>query len=154
MEWPDEGLVVDGNGGGTLTLDALGGQFWLVLFDNIPAQDPNIRVAAQGLPNVFDAKGLRLIQWDCDPTNLLMPPSNPRLAGVYDLEQGPVDDKSFAVNDRINGILNLTQEGMAVGPCNIIGIAANFLQNPISMPPVRGGFAKVQYIQNVADTAG
>ncbi len=152
VEWPDDGLVVDAKGGGTLTLDALGNQFWLVSFDQIPAQDPNLRVAAEGLPNVFDAKGLRLVQWDCDLSNILAPPSNPRLAGVYDLEEGPTDDKSFAVNDRINGILNLTQEGVEVGNCNIIGIASNFLQNPINMPPVSGGFAKVQYIQNVANT--
>ena len=152
VEWPDDGLVVDAKGGGTLTLDALGNQFWLVSFDQIPAQDPNLRVAAEGLPNVFDAKGLRLVQWDCDLSNPLAPPSNPRLAGVYDLEEGPTDDKSFAVNDRINGILNLTQEGVEVSNCNVIGIAANFLQNPINMPPVSGGFAKVQYIQNVANT--
>ena len=154
VEWPDDGIVVDAEGGGTLTLDALGNQFWLVAFDRIPAQDPNIRVAAAGLPNVFDAKGLRLVQWDCDLSSPLMPPSNPRLAGIYDLEddESDTDDESFAVNDRINGVLNLTQEGVEVGNCNIIGVAANFLQNPINMAPVSGGFAKVQYIQNVADT--
>ena len=153
MQWPENGLVVDGFGGATLTLDALADQFWMITLDDIPAHDPNIRVAAQGLPNVFDAKGLRLIQWDCDPDN----PGgamNPRLAGVYDLEddETDTDDESFAANDRINGILNLTQEGLEVGNCNIIGVASNFLQNPINMPQVSGGFAKVQYVQNVADT--
>ena len=65
---------------------------------------------------MFDAKGLRLVQWDCDLTNPLMPPSNPRLAGIYDLEddETDTDDESFAVNDRINGVLNLTQEGVEV----------------------------------------
>jgi hypothetical protein len=154
VQWPDNGMVVDGVGGSTLTLDALADQFWLVVFNQIPAHDPNIRVAAEGLPNVFDAKGLRLVQWDCDLTNPLMPPSNPRLAGIYDLEddETDTDDESFAVNDRINGVLNLTQEGVEVGMCNIIGVASNFLQNPINIPQVSGGFAKVQYIQNVADT--
>ncbi len=154
VQWPEDGMVVDGVGGSTLTLDALADQFWLVVFNQIPAHDPNIRVAAEGLPNVFDAKGLRLVQWDCDLTNLLMPPSNPRLAGIYDLEddETDTDDNSFAGNDRINGVLNLTQEGVEVGMCNIIGVASNFLQNPINIPQVSSGFAKVQYIQNVADT--
>ncbi len=154
VQWPEDGMVVDGVGGSTLTLDALADQFWLVVFNQIPAHDPNIRVAAEGLPNVFDAKGLRLVQWDCDLTNLLVPPSNPRLAGIYDLEddETDTDDNSFAVNDRINGVLNLTQEGVEVGMCNIIGVASNFLQNPINIPQVNSGFAKVQYIQNVADT--
>ncbi len=153
VQWPDEGIVVDGYGGGTLTLDAVANQFWLVTFDNIPAQDPNIRVEAEGLPNVFDAKGLRLVQWDCDLANPGVP-TNPRLAGVYDLEDDGtgVDDGSFAVNDRINGVLNLTQEGVKVGRCNIFGIASNFLLNPVNMPPVSGGFAQVQYVQNVANT--
>ena len=148
FEWPDIGMVVDAYGGGTLTLDAVGNQFWMVRFDKLPAHDPNIRVVAPGLPNVFDARGLRLIQWDCDMTN-------PRLAGVYDLESDDTntDDASFAVNDRVNGILNLTQEGVEVEECSVIGIASNLLQNPINLPPQSGGFARVQYIQNVAGTS-
>ncbi len=146
MAWPEDGLQVDAYGGGTLSLDTVGDQFWMIRFDNVPAHDPNIRVAADELPNVFDARGLRLVQWNCDT-------SNPRLAGVYDLESDRTgeDDNAFVVNDQINGVLHLTQEGVDVQECNIIGIASNFLQNPISLPPQIGRLAKVQYIQNVAE---
>ncbi len=146
LEWPEDGIIVDGSGGGTIALDVVGDIFWRLSFDGIPDYDPNVRVAADGLANVFDASGLRLVQWDCDMTN-------PRLAGIYDLDQGQGGDNDFNVNDRINGILNLTQEGVEVEDCNIIGIAANYLQNPISAPPIQGGIANVQFIQNVADDA-
>lgn len=124
---------------GMLTLDTVSDQFWQLEFDRIPSFDPNVRVEASELPNVFDIKSLRLIQWDCDCTN-------PRLAGVYDTEQdGTIDDPSFAVNDYINGVPNLTQEGVQVKNCNIIGIASNFLINPINLPPI-GDVAPVQVI--------
>ena len=129
---------------GTLTLDELGHQFWELRFDEIPPHDPNIRVVAEGLPNIFDIKGLRLIQWDCDMTN-------PRLAGIYDSNNDDgIDDDSFLLNDYINGVPNLTQEGVEVQECNIIGIASNYLMNPIGEPELRGGFAQVQLIQNVS----
>ena len=145
-EFPDEGIVVDAFGGGTLTLDVISDQFWQLEFDRIPSFDPNVRVEADELPNVFDMKSLRIVQWDCDCTN-------PRLAGIYDLETDPgVDDGSFAVNDRINGVPNLTQEGVNVNGCNILGVASNFLINPINLPPISGGLARVQIIHNVVDT--
>ena len=146
-EFPEEGLVVDAVGGGTLTLDVIGPQFWQLEFDRIPSFDPNIRVEADDLANLFDLKSIRLIQWDCDCTN-------PRLAGVYDTEtEGGIDDGSFNVNDYINGVPNFTQEGVNVEDCNIIGIASNFVINPINLPPISSGIARVQWIQNVPDLA-
>ncbi len=143
-EFPDAGLVVDAAGGGTLTLDVIGPQFWQLEFDRIPSFDPNVRVEADDLANIFDLKSLRLIQWDCDCTN-------PRLAGVYDTERGVTDDPSFNVNDYINGVPNLTQEGVDVEDCQIIGIASDFVINPINLPPITEGIARVQWINNVPD---
>ena len=146
MDWPDQNLVVDGADGSMLTLDNVADMFWKVKLDAVPAHDPNIRVAADELHNIFDIDGLRIVQWDCDGTN-------PRLAGVYDLDDSDEsgnDDKSFVVNDFVNGIPNLTQEGVNVGTCNIFGIAGNFLENPISVPPITGGTSRVQFIHNVA----
>ena len=142
-EWPDEGLVVD-DIGGTLTLDVISNQFWKLEFDRIPSFDPNVRVEADELPNIFDIKRLRLIQWDCDGTN-------PRLAGLYDLDVGEVDDASAVVNDFINSVPNLTQEGIDVNDCNIIGIASNFLINPINLPELPSGLARVQVVHNSPD---
>ena len=142
MDWPDDNLTVDGVDG-MLTLDNVADLFWKVKLDAVPAHDPNIRLVADELPNIFNIKGLRIVQWDCDGTN-------PRLAGVYDLDGGPTDDKSFEVNDFINGTPNLTQEGVNVTTCNIFGIAANFLQNPISADPITSGTSRVQFIHNVA----
>ncbi len=142
MDWPDDNLTVDG-ADGMLTLDNVADMFWKVTLDAVPAHDPNIRLAADELPNIFDIKGLRIVQWDCDGTN-------PRLAGVYDLDSDPIDDKSFQVNDFLNGIPNLTQEGVNVGTCNIFGVASNFLQNPISVPVITSGTSRVQFINNVA----
>ena len=142
MEWPAENVVVEAVGGGSLTLDNFANMFWKVEFDENPAHDPNIRIAADELPNVFDIRGLRIVQWECDGTN-------PRMAGVYDLQDDPTDDKSMALNDMLNGVPNLTQEGVDVSGCNIFGIASNLLENPISMDPITGGLAKVQFIHNV-----
>ncbi len=142
MDWPDDNLTVDG-ADGMLTLDNVADLFWKVKLDAVPAHDPNMRVVADELPNIFNIKGLRIVQWDCDGTN-------PRLAGVYDLDGGPTDDNSFEVNDFINGTPNLTQEGVNVTTCNIFGIAANFLQNPISADPITSGTSRVQFIHNVA----
>ena len=144
VDFPAAGIVVNAVGGGTLTLDNVGPQFWKVTFDEIPAFDPNLRIAAEGLPNVFDVHGLRIIQWDCDFTS-------PRLAGTYDVDEGAYDDESILVNDFINGVLNLTQEGVPVEECSVFGVASNLLENPISLPPIEGGIASVQFIHNVVD---
>ena len=141
-EWPENNLIVDAGGGETLELDVLSNQFWQVEFDRIPSFDPNVRVEADELPNVFDIKSLRLIQWDCDCTN-------PRLAGLYDLVgPDPVDDASSALNDFIDSVPNITQEGVDVEACQIIGIASNFLINQINQPENPFGFARVQLIHN------
>ncbi len=147
---PEEGLTVDG-GDDDLLLDTMSDMVWKVELDGIPAYDPNIRVSADGLPNVFDIEGLRIVQWDCDG-------QNPRLAGTYDTSEGETggDDKSFFINDFLNGIPNLTQEGVGLGQegegpelCAYFGIAANFLDNPIGADPITGGTARVQFIHNV-----
>lgn len=103
-EWED--LVVPAKDG-ALTLDQTADIFWKLELTGEPAHDPNLRVAAEGLSNVFDPKGMRIVQWDCDW-------KNPRLAGTYDLSDGPTDDRSFVVNDFVNGVVNLTQEGGSV----------------------------------------
>ena len=128
VEFPNDGLVVLAVGGGTLTLDVLSDQFWQLEFDQIPSFDPNIRVEADGLSNIFDIKSLRLIQWNCDGTD-------PRVAGQYDLDGEPGEPGDALLNDFINGVPNLTQEGVDVNECNIIGIASNFLINPIGPEP-------------------
>ena len=103
-ECPENGLVVAGIYGDTLMLDVLSDQFWQVEFDQIPPLDPNIRVEADELPNVFDIKSLRLIQWECDGTI-------PRLAGLYDLPGG-VPFPIF--NEFIDGVPNVKQKGVDV----------------------------------------
>ncbi len=136
-------LVVPG-AGGDLLLNVLGDQFWLLEFDRIPSWDPNVRLEAQGLPNVNEITDLRILQWDCDG-NLL------GLAGRYDLDADPTDDPSFFLNDFIDGVPNITQEGVNVLECNILGISSDFDINPINLPPVLGGFARVQLIHNSPD---
>ena len=150
VEWPEEGLRVSGDGGGTILLNTVSDQFWHVSTDGLFTYDPAVRVAADGLVNVFNGRGLRLIQWDCGL-------KNPRLAGVYNVQQGRDGDTTgepdFEVNDRINGVWNITQSTVGFRECNVFGIAANDLQNPINSAPVVGGLANVQYIQNVVGTA-
>ncbi len=145
MEWINlEVGHVDANGNSTdLLLDNAADMFWKVELDAVPAHDPNVRLVADDLPNVFDITGLRIVQWDCDGTN-------PRLAGVYDVSADPTDDDSYRGNDFINGVPNLTQEGLELGMCSILGVASNMLQNPISADPILGGTARVQFIHNVA----
>jgi len=128
MAFPQNGLDVDAVGGGTLNLDVLSDQFWQLEFDQIPSFDPNIRVEADGLPNIFDMNSLRLVQWDCDGTN-------PRLAGLYDPDGEPGEPGDALLNGFIDSVPNLTQEGVNVSECNIIGIASNFLINPIGPEP-------------------
>ena len=142
MDWPAGNLSVDG-ADGMLTLDNVADLFWKVEFDAVPAHEPNIRIAADELPGIFNIKGLRIVQWNCDGTN-------PRLAGVYDLESDPSDDASFAVNDYVAGVPNLTQESVNVEMCNIFGIAANFLENPFIIVDHIIPLSAVQFINNVA----
>ena len=107
-----------------MTLDVLGRQFWQLEFDRIPSFDPDVRVEAADLQNLFDIKSLRLIQWECDGTN-------PRLAGLYDLVGGvpfPI------LNEFIDGVPNVKQKGVDVNECQLFGIASNFLINPINLP--------------------
>jgi len=148
LDLPEDGLLVDHatfSPSGTpttanLLLDEVAdGFYWKLEFDRIPSWDPNLRLELQGLANLFDITALRIIQWDCDGTN-------PRLAGVYDLESDPtIDDGSFVLNDVIDGVPNVTQEGVNVEGCQIFGIATNSGINPVNAP---GGarFAGVQYI--------
>ena len=145
MEWINlEVGHVDANGNSMdLLLDNAADMFWKVELDAVPAHDPNVRLVADDLPNVFDITGLRIVQWDCDGTN-------PRLAGVYDISDDPTDDDSNRGNDFINGVPNLTQEGLELGMCSILGVASNMLQNPISADPILGGTARVQFVHNVA----
>lgn len=155
LELPEDGLIVDhatfsGSGvptAASLLLDTVAdGFFWKLEFDRIPSWDPNLRLELQGLANLFDITSLRIIQWDCDGTN-------PRLAGVYDLESDPtIDDGSFVLNDVIDGVPNVTQEGVNVEACQILGIATNGGINPINAPN-GARFAGVQYINVSGATA-
>ena len=136
--WPAENILVPVQGG-LLTLDAYADIFWKVELNEAMDQNPHIRVAAGGLANVFDADGLRMVQWDCDW-------SNPRLAGTAIIGE---DEESFAENGYVNGVLNLTQMSVEVGTCAILGVAANGLENPIHLDALTGGLSRVQFIHNV-----
>ena len=136
--WPDENILVPVPDG-MLTLDVYADIFWKVELKEAMDQNPHIRVAAGGLANVFDADGLRMVQWDCDW-------SNPRLAGTAIIGE---DEASFAENGYVNGVLNLTQMSVEVGTCAILGVAANGLENPIHLDALTGGLSRVQFIHNV-----
>ena len=139
--WPSENLLVQADGG-MLTLDVYSDIFWkLDLGDETISSNLNIRVAAEGISNVFNSARLRIVQWDCDG-------SDARMAGTFDLG-GAEDDPTFAVNDFVNGVLNITQEGVNIGSCSILGIASNGLENPIHLDPLTGGLTKVQFIHNL-----
>ncbi|MCY4205271.1 MAG: DUF4397 domain-containing protein [Bacteroidetes bacterium] len=139
--WPSENLQVQGMNGGFLTLDVYSDIFWKVdLGEEALSSNVNLRVAASGISNVYDSKGLRIVQWDCDW-------KNPQLAGQYDVS-GAVNPQSFAVNDYVNGILNITHEGIDVGSCSIFGIAANQIENPIHQESLASGRSRVQFIHN------
>ena len=137
----NDNLLVQADGG-ALTLNAHSDMFWkLDLERALIYSGLNIRVAADGLENVFDSRRIRIVQWDCDW-------SNPRLAGTYDVG-GASHETTFAVNDFINGVLNVTQEGVDVSKgCSILGIASNGLENPIHLDPVVGS-TQVQFIHNL-----
>lgn len=135
MEVPEEDT------GDELLLNVLSDIFYRVEFDNIPSADPNVRVEADGLPNLFDIKKLRLIQWDCDGTH-------PRLAGTYNVNP---DTNSAIVNGFIDGVPNLTQESIAVSECQVFGIAGNSFYSPFRLTDDQ--FSRVQFI-NLAEKPG
>ena len=125
--------------GGNLTLDVYAPIFWKVdLGEELPT-NTNLRVVADGIQNVTDITGLRLVQWDCSW-------KNPKLAGRVPAQ---ADAESFAVNGYLNGVVNLTQEGIGLGSCAIFGIAADGSENPIDQADLSGGRAMVQFIHNV-----
>ena len=59
----------------------------------------------------------------------------------------------FSANGRINGIVNITQDAVLVSECNVFGIAANHVENPIGLappdPPPAVPMANLQLIHNV-----
>ncbi len=126
--------------GGSLTLDVHADLFWKVDLgtESLPT-NTNLRIAAEGLQNVVDASGLRIVQWDCTW-------ENPKLAGRRPAQ---AEAGSFAVNGYLNGVVHLTQEGIGLGSCAIFGIAANGRENPIDQADLGGGQAMVQFIHNV-----
>ncbi len=136
--WPAGNFMVPTTGG-SLTLDVHADLFWKVELDEELPTNANIRVVAPGLQNVADVKGLRIVQWDCSW-------KNPKLAGRYRLQ---TDANSFAVNGYINSVVNLTQEGIGLGSCAILGIAANGIENPINQADLSGGRAMIQFIHNL-----
>ena len=127
--------------GGNLTLDVHADLFWKVDLgaDSMPT-NTNLRIAADGIRNVADASGLRIVQWDCTWEE------KAKLAGRVPAQ---ADAGSFAVNGYLNGVVNLTQEGIGLGSCAIFGIAANGSENPIDQADLSGGRANLQFIHNV-----
>ena len=137
--WPVENLTVP-RAGGSLTLDVHAPIFWKVdLGEEELPTNTNLRVAADGIQNVTDITGLRIVQWNCEW-------KHPKLAGRVPAQTGA---SSFAVNGYINGVVNLTQEGIGLGSCAIFGIAADGSENPIDQADLSGGRAMVQFIHNV-----
>ena len=126
--------------GGSLTLDVHAPFFWKIdLGEEDLQENTNIRLAAAGLQNVADVQGLRIVQWDCMW-------KNPKLAGRVPAQ---ADAGSFAINGYLNGVVNLTQEGIGLESCAILGIAAKGAENPIDQADLGGGQAMVQFIHNV-----
>ena len=142
VTWPSAGITTPSTSGGTYTLDTHASIMWKVEFSAIPALGATLRVAADGLIGVNDSESLRLVQWDCDGTNV-------RLAGEFVAELG-LDASSVAANGRINGVPNTTMFGVDAAECSIIGIAANYAENPIGdAPPAATPMANVQLIHNI-----
>ncbi len=130
--------------GGSLTLDVHADLFWKVdLGKEALPTNTNLRVAAAGLQNVTDVTRLRIVQWDCMW-------KNPKLAGRVPAQ---ADASSFAVNGYLNGVVNLTQEGIGLGSCAIFGIAANGIENPIDQADLSRGRANLQFIHNLPLTS-
>ena len=138
-KWPVENIVVPRTGG-DLTLDVHAPFFWKIdLGEEDLQENTNIRLAAAGLRNVADVQGLRIVQWDCMW-------KNPKLAGRVPAQ---ADAGSFAINGYLNGVVHLTQEGVGLESCAILGIAANGAENPIDQADLSGGRANLQFIHNV-----
>jgi hypothetical protein len=117
---------------------------------DIPSEDPNIRISADGLPGTsrLGIDRVRILHWDCEGNFL-------GLAGVYDLFADQIDDTSQRNNDFINGIPNMIQEGVNVRSCNIFGLGANAFENPIDGQWGGGEFnedvARIQVIHDSPD---
>ena len=125
VTWPATGLASPSVGGGTMVLDTYSSIIWKVELSEIPLFGATVRVAADGLVGVNNPNGLRLVQWDCDGTNA-------RVAGDFESDWTlGLDDSSVSVNGRISGVPNTTMDGVELGECNLIGIAANHAENPI-----------------------
>ena len=128
-----------------MVLDTYAPIIWKVELSEIPLFGATVRVAADGLVGVNNPNGLRLVQWECDGTNA-------RVAGDFDLTGAGLDDSSVSVNGRISGVPNTTMDGVELGECNLIGIAANHAENPIGDDGTRPSpMANVQLIHNVDD---
>ncbi len=138
LAWPAENITVP-HAGGSLTLDVHAPIFWKIDLGEELSTNTNLRVAADGIRNVTDITGLRIVQWDCEW-------KHPKLAGRLPAQ---AEASSFAVNGYINGVVNLTQEGIGLGSCAIFGIAADGSENPIDQADLSGGRAMVQFIHNV-----
>ena len=136
-EW--ENISAPISAGESLTLDVHADIFWKIQMGNALESEVNIRVVAAGIPNVSNAKRLRLVQWNCDW-------ENPKLAGRYSATSAA---GSFGVNDVLNGVVNLTQERITLEACTILGIAANGVENPIDQAELTGGRARLQFIHNL-----
>ncbi len=137
--WPVENLVVPATGG-SLTLDVHANLFWKIDLgaEELPT-NTNIRLVAEGIRNVANVTGLRIVQWDCMW-------KNPKLAGGLPAQ---ADASSFGVNGYLNGVVNLTQEGVGLGSCAILGIAASGIENPIDQADLSAGRANLQFIHNL-----
>ena len=128
-------------GGTSLSLDVYAPDiFWKV--DLGKDADPltsnlNLRVSADGIVNVSDVSGLRIVQWDCEW-------QNPRLAGRYEV----VEAGTFAVNGYVGRAANVTQLAVDVETCSIFGIAANSIENPIHQQDFGGAISRIQFIHN------
>ncbi len=128
-------------GGTSLSLDVYAPDiFWKVELgeDADPlTSNLNLRVSADGILNVQDVSGLRIVQWDCEW-------QNPRLAGRYEV----VEAGTFAVNGYVGRAANVTQLAVDVETCSIFGIAANSIENPIHQQDFGGAISRVQFIHN------
>ena len=128
-------------GGTSLSLDVYAPDiFWKV--DLGKDADPltsnlNLRVSADGIVNVSDVSGLRIVQWDCEW-------QNPRLAGRYEV----VEAGTFAVNGYVGRAANVTQLAVDVETCSIFGIAANSIENSIHQQDFGGAISRIQFIHN------
>ena len=137
---PAEGLVAPVDGGTAINLDVTGSMMWKVMLDGTPEAFVTLRVAVEGLGNIFDVAGLRLVQFDCDG-------SNARVPGIYNASTSA--DGVFAASDFIAGVPNITHDGVDLGMCSVFAIGANGVENPIHLDDTSAGLAQIQFIHNV-----